>query len=59
MGGTMFSRPKLERIVCLAMALVFPASMMLGETKAAMAMASGAAALNRATLLSFHNHLRR
>jgi hypothetical protein len=46
----MFSRPKLERIVCLAMALVIPTSMMLGETKAAMAMASGAAALNGATL---------
>lgn len=50
MGGSMFSGPKRLRIVCLAMALVFPMSVMLGETKAAMAMASGVAALNGATL---------
>ncbi len=50
MGGSMFSGPKPVKIVCLAMALVFPMSVMLGETKAAMAMASGVAALNGATL---------
>ncbi len=46
----MFSRPMKTKVVCLAMALVFPASMMLAETKAAMAVASGVAALNGAAL---------
>ena len=46
----MFSGPKRVKIVCLVMALVFPSSVMLGETRAAMAMASGVAALNGATL---------
>lgn len=46
----MFSGPKLVKIVCLSMALVFPVSELLGETKAAIAMASGVAALNGAAL---------
>ena len=50
MGGSMFSGQKRVKIVCLAMALVLPMSVMLGETKAAMAMASGVAALNGAAL---------
>jgi FecR protein. len=46
----MFSGPIKRKIVCLALAVTFPMSVMLGETKAAMAMASGPAVLNGATL---------